>query len=438
MILESLGIFAAAGVLGTGVSSYRKVGPNEVLVITGGFLKGPFVQENPETHSKVKIVKGGGSFVWPIIQQAEIQTLDTFNIEAGVEDIKTISMVPVDAKANAVLRVGSSPESISIASEKILGLSPEQRDMQLTEVVKGGLREVLSELTPEEANKRKDFQAAVESSIKDTFAKLGLEITNLQITSIDDKNGYYESLAAPEISAKQAAAQKAKAENDKLARQAKAMNDQTATEAELEASQKIAAKEREVNVVKSEYTTDVQTAKAKADKAYQLKEADLQAEINRKNIDVERQRLEGTEITKANADKQKAIIEAEGEATRIKKVADANAEQIKVEGAAKAEAQEKIAQAFNNNSKELLAQALIKLLPEITSSYAEALGNVKSMTVFDGANGVGNQINAGLAQSLQVIKETTGIDLPDVIAKRAEGTTTLNEPVPVSEKKTEE
>lgn len=66
MILESLGIFAAAGVLGTGVSSYRKVGPNEVLVITGGFLKGPFVQENPETHSKVKIVKGGGSFVWPM------------------------------------------------------------------------------------------------------------------------------------------------------------------------------------------------------------------------------------------------------------------------------------------------------------------------------------------------------------------------------------
>lgn len=49
------------------LSSYKKVGPNEVLIVTGGMLHGPYVQENKDTHTRVKVVKGGGTWVWPII-----------------------------------------------------------------------------------------------------------------------------------------------------------------------------------------------------------------------------------------------------------------------------------------------------------------------------------------------------------------------------------
>lgn len=141
------------------ISSYKKVGPNQVLFITGAFLRG-----------RVKVIKGGGAFVWPVLQQAQVQTLDTFNIDVSVEDIMTKTQVPVDVKATALLRVGSSVDMLATAAEKILGLGSEERDEQLTEIVKGGLREVLTTLTPVEANDRGTFQEAVIKNITDTFA----------------------------------------------------------------------------------------------------------------------------------------------------------------------------------------------------------------------------------------------------------------------------
>lgn len=39
---------------------YRKVGPNEVLIVTGGLLKGKNIQENADLGTHMKVVKGGG------------------------------------------------------------------------------------------------------------------------------------------------------------------------------------------------------------------------------------------------------------------------------------------------------------------------------------------------------------------------------------------
>lgn len=61
----------------------------------------------------VLLSRAGGAFVIPFIQQAEFQTLDTFNVDVSVEDIMTI-----DASANALLRVGSTPELIAKALEQ--------------------------------------------------------------------------------------------------------------------------------------------------------------------------------------------------------------------------------------------------------------------------------------------------------------------------------
>lgn len=109
---------------------YRKVGPNEVLIVTGGMLRGKNIEENEDLGTHMKVVKGGGAFVIPVIQQANVYSLDTFNINADVEEIMTVDSVPVDASVNAVLRIGSSPELIAIAAEKIMGLSEDELSAQ--------------------------------------------------------------------------------------------------------------------------------------------------------------------------------------------------------------------------------------------------------------------------------------------------------------------
>lgn len=97
--------------------------------------------------------------------------------------------------------------------------------------------------------------------------------------------------------------------------------------------------------------------------------------------------------------------------------------------------EEAIAKALEQNGQVALAMAIIDKLPEISASYAQAVASIDQLTVFDGAAGVSGQTNEGLAQSLAFIKDATGIDVAELVNKRADGTTTLNRPVPVEENK---
>lgn len=462
LLSGGLTIFVIVIILAVLIASYKKASPNEVLIITGGCLgkKGPYLIEDPETHTRVKVVKGGGAFVIPFIQQAEFQTLDTFNVDVSVEDIMTIDAVPVDASANALLRVGSTPELIAKAAEKTLGLSEEERQSQMIEVVRGGVREVLSGLTPKQANDRAEFQNQVRQSIEETFANLGLEITALQITKISDKNGYYESLSAKEIADKRSYARQAKAEAEKEAQLVEVKNKQEAQEAQeaqLQSKRYISDKTKETDVAIAQNDAQVQTEKAKAEQAYAIEKAVQEQTLKEKEIIVRENELKSTVIAQQNAEAQAVQIKAEADANalRIKAQADkdaqnlstdanaysireqgqASADKIQVEGQANAKAQEAIAKALEQNGQVALAMAIIDKLPEISASYAQAVASIDQLTVFDGAAGVSGQTNEGLAQSLAFIKDATGIDVAELVNKRADGTTTLNRPVPVEENK---
>lgn len=194
----------------------------------------------------------------------------------------------------------------------------------------------------------------------------------------------------------------------------------------------------------------VQTEKAKAEQAYAIEKAIQEHTLKEKEIVVRENELKSTVIAQQNAEAQAVQIKAEADANalRIKAQADkdaqnlstdANAYSIREQGQASAD---KIqvegqanAKALEQNGQVALAMAIIDKLPEISASYAQAVASIDQLTVFDGAAGVSGQINEGLAQSLAFIKDATGIDVAELVNKRADGTTTLNRPVPVEEDK---
>lgn len=194
----------------------------------------------------------------------------------------------------------------------------------------------------------------------------------------------------------------------------------------------------------------VQTEKAKAEQAYAIEKAIQEQPLKEKEIVVRENELKSTVIAQQNAEAQAVQIKAEADANalRIKAQADkdaqnlstdANAYSIREQGQASAD---KIqvegqanAKALEQNGQVALAMAIIDKLPEISASYAQAVASIDQLTVFDGAAGGSGQINEGLAQSLAFIKDATGIDVAELVNKRADGTTTLNRPVPVEEDK---
>lgn len=438
------------------ISSYKKVGPNQVLFITGAFLRG-----------RVKVIKGGGAFVWPVLQQAQVQTLDTFNIDVSVEDIMTKTQVPVDVKATALLRVGSSVDMLATAAEKILGLGSEERDEQLTEIVKGGLREVLTTLTPVEANDRGTFQEAVINNITDTFANLGLEITKLTITSISDKNGYYKSLYTKDVEDKKADARVATAEADKRASLVEAQNEQEKQAAQLEAQKQIAANERDTKVAQAKYQAEVNQQNAIAQKAADIAAAEQQVIVEQKNAEVNKQQQQATTIVTANANaqqmqimaeaaaKKKQIdaqadanqikISADAEANRRKQLADADAygtkqngeaeaDKIAKTGTANANAQKAMQEALNSKQGQAAMQmAIIKMLPQLVEASAKAMANAKNLTIFNGAEGAGQMQSQAFAQTAKFVKDATGLDLVENLNKQADGKREINGSVPVKD-----
>lgn len=436
-------------ILGAIAGRYRKVGPNQVLIITGGLLKGPYLTVVPETSTRVKVVKGGGAFVWPIIQQAQVINMDTFTYEVQVNNVMTKDNVKVNAKATATLRIGSDRKMIAIASEKIMGLKQDDLMDQMERITTGAIRDTLSQLSPKDANNREQFASMVNKACAQTFANLGLEITNLSITDIWDDNGYYDSLSAADIADKQAEAAKAQAEankeariaeaqNDRDARKAEAANKQEADIAQIEADNAVAEKQKELDVNKAQYDAQVRAEQAKAEKAGDIENAKQDAILKKQQIEVNANEYQATIVTKQNADNEakkskadadfyQAQKQADADAYKIKQNGIAQSDQIAKVGTAKADAQKALAEALNaKGAKSSLAAKVIDILPEIAKNNAEAVSHVEHLTVLNGAQGLQDVSAQNLTSAIMMIKNTTGIDLTDIIDKRANGQLTVD------------
>ena len=368
----------------------------------------------------------------------------------------TKDAVKVNAKANVVLRVGGDKKSIAIASEKILGLNEQERNQQMYLVTKGAVRDTLSQMTPKDAYNREQFATNVKAACEPIFSNMGLEITSMSITDIWDDNGYYDSLSAADIAQKKAEAAKAKAEADRDARIAQAQantaaktaeaeNDQKTSIAQIEADNKIAEKTKDLNVNKAKYDEEVRRQQAIANKAQDIASAEQDAILQEKQIIVKQNQLKATVIAQTNADKEKKQLEADAQAYSINKQADADAYAIKVKGEAdassitqvgqaKANAQLASAKALQQNGDKALQNKIIDIMPELVAKSAEPYKTIKELTVLNGAQGMQDLSTASLKQAMMVIKNTTGLDLADIINKRADGQTTISGHVPTDNK----
>ncbi len=434
-------------------NSYKKVRPNEVMIITGAGLKEP------------KVIKGGGAFVIPGIQQRDVLDLSSFTLSFTVEST-TKTQVPLIVDGTATLNIGDDASSIATAGRKFLGLTNEERDSQLQSIVEGSVRGILGTMPPEEvSNNKKNFSAKVDDELSPKLGELGIEVAVVQINDVTDEKGYLDSLYAEDVANKKADAKEAEARADARARAVQAEQDQLAKEAEQVSAQKIAEREKDTDIAKAKFKASRDAAVAIADQAYKLSQAEASKEtitkegeadairaekeaiIAEAKVKIEKAKLESEIIAKTDAEAKARRINAETESITRKALAEtsrfekeetaradaeqvrlngiAQAEAIKSRGLAEAEAKEALAKALANEGQAVLQQQIIALLPELARALAEPLSNIDNMTVFNGTQGVTDSIAGNLAQTFQLVKDSTGLDLVSLTEAKAKGTMTL-------------
>jgi flotillin len=114
---------------------YKTVGPDEAMIVTGTFLGSKNVQTD-ESGSSIKIVRGGGSFILPIFQQAEFISLLSHKLDISTPEVYTEQGVPVMADGVAIIKIGGTTEDVATAAEQFMG--------KPIEALKGEAQEVLA------------------------------------------------------------------------------------------------------------------------------------------------------------------------------------------------------------------------------------------------------------------------------------------------------
>ena len=69
-------------------SRYTKVGPNQVLIVSG--IKRKMVDPDGNTREVgFRVVKGGGAFVWPIFEKVDTLSLELLTIDVQTPEVYT-------------------------------------------------------------------------------------------------------------------------------------------------------------------------------------------------------------------------------------------------------------------------------------------------------------------------------------------------------------
>ncbi len=451
-------------------TQYRKVGPNEALIIAGGRKRTITLPDGTKKKVGYRYKLGGGTFVWPFIEKVYTLPLEVITIYIKTPEVLTHGGIPILAEAAAQVKVDSTDLAIRLAAEQFLGSGKEGiRDVAMT-VLEGKVREIIGTMTVEEIYRgRQEFSRRVAQAAKEDFANMGLVLLSFSLKDISDTQGYIDALSKPVIAAAKRDAAIAQAETEKEAIIKSSQARKEAEVARLQAEAQIAKAQWENEAKKAESQTFVNQKKAQADFSYELERTRVSQEIKKEEARVkqiekeEAIKIEELEIRRkekeleANvlkpADARKYQIQAEAEAEEIRLMAEGKgkaeamkleamvkADEIKLRGLAEAEAMLKKAQAWERYNEAALLESFIKVLPELARAVAEPLAKVDKIVVIGGDKGLGTnqitgQVTQILAQMPEVVKALTGADLAKFLRDKL-GAATETKPEP-QEKKSE-
>ncbi|GGF39829.1 flotillin [Marmoricola endophyticus] len=472
-------------------SRYKVAGPNQAFIVTGRKGKAVLNPETGALTTDLsgqKVVLGGGTFVIPFVQKLATMDLSSRRISVQIRGAVSGQGIKLNLDGVAIVKVGGNADQIRLAAQRFLS---QQADIEpfTQEVLAGALRSIVGGLTVEQIIRdRAAFAQRVADESESSLTGQGLILDAFQIQDVTDDGSYLADLGRPEAArvsqdariaeanARQAAEQAGIAAEQEIAvsqrtlalKQAEIKAETDAAAANAAASGPLAQADRDQAILTEQEKVAVRQAA--------LTERQLETQV-RKPADADRYRVEqeaeakrSSEIAAAEARKastianaqasaeearltgeaeksrRAALAEAEaiegakrGEAEKARRTAEADATRAEGEataaatlavGQAEAEAMDKRAEAFANYNDAAVLQMLVEVLPQVASEVAAPISAIDNLTVLstDGAGALPKQVNDNVAQTLTMLKSSTGLDLEELVRRAASGAVPTGDP----------
>ena len=352
------------------------------------------------------------------------------------------------------------------AISNFLGMDEAHINEKINDVLQGNLREIVSEMTVDQIlTNRKQMAVSVVENARPDLAKMGLEVVTFNVQDVKDavdamghNHGVIEAIGVEqeELVKKRASIAKAEAERDVSC--AKAAAAMAANEKEIEAQTAIAQRNNELELAKSKLKAEADKAAADANaagmiqtnlRAKEVKESEADAEIARQKkmvdlaaqeAEVQQRKLDAEVRKQADAELYRRQKEAEAQKYEAERAAEAAkfAKQQEAEGIAlvgkgpraegpsgpegalgRGRGDEAEGRSHKQYNDAAVAEMMIKVLPEIAKSVAQPLSSIDKVSIIggdaSGVSGVSGNVPVLMAQTMEAMKEATGIDMRDIV-----------------------
>lgn len=430
-------------------SRYKVAKPNEALIIAG----------NRRAAGGIRVVVGGGTLVYPLVNVARRISLEVQSITVGLDGAVTIQGVPVAVEGIVNVKIADNESSIRQAAQRFLDTQVGIPEI-VRNVMEGSLRTIIGQLTVEQLIRdREVFATRVQEVANADLEGTGLAIDVFTIQSITDSEHYIENLGRKASAEILRDAEIAEAEANQAARERQETSKQAVLDAEKVTRLREQAIEEEVAAATANAQQSRPLAEALARREVVTREtevADLLAKRRDKELDAEVRRVaeasryaaeqdaeadryktvaaaearaEGTR-RQAEADKDRRLLEADAERANLEAVAAGNAfEEREVGraradatlavGEAEAEAMSKKADAYKEYEEAATLELLVSRLPDVARAISEPIGQVKDMTIIDteGAGAIPRMAANTFRQLDGVLESFTGSSLSALVGR---------------------
>jgi flotillin len=400
---------------------YAKVGPNEVLVISG-------------RKRGYRIVRGGGTYVRPFSEKVQRLSLELMQFDVKTGETYSMHGVPVHVDGVCMVKI----DGIERAAEQFLSRRTEDIIRTAMQAVEGHMRAAIGACSIEDVYR--DRQKLVEQ-VRDLAARdleaMGLTIVSLTIRNVGDKQGYIEALGRPRTAQVKRDAIRGEAEAE---REAKA--------ARYEADLAIERSRRDYEIERSGFKAEGMRATAEADLSYDLQKAITRQELRRAELEVEIvERQKAIELMQAEVERRKRELTAEivepavARAREIAEVAEAERERaaalgageadaLRARGLAEAEAMAAKAESWKGYNEAAITDRVLEILPELAAAVSAPLAQTEKIVMIGGGgNGSGpgahkitRDVTQVMAELPAVVEALTGKSFQD-LAKHIPGVT---------------
>lgn len=409
-------------------SCYKRCPSNKILAIFGKVGEG----------KSVKCLHGGGTFVWPLIQDSCYLDLTPMTINIPLKGALSLQNIRINVPSTFTIAIDTTDAAMSSASVRLLQLSREEIEQMAMEIIFGQLRLAVASLTIEQINQdREEFLKTIRNNIDPELGKIGLTLINVNITDITDESEYIESIGRKAASTAVNQAKIDVAQQDKLGDVGSAQADKDRRISVAGFNSEAVEGENKAQADIAKYNADLAEKTAQADQRGQVAQQKAQAEIESARALAEKRRLEADEVVKKQIEKEKIEIEAEAQAEKIRREAKGKADAILSIKAAEAEGIQKIldakadgyrqlVQSCGADAKSAATMLMVEKIEEIAKLQVEAIKNIKidKVTVWDSGNAEKGSSTANFMSSLvkslpamHDVASMAGLDLPEFLGK---------------------